>query len=297
MTRFFLLPTAVLGLALSARAAVPIPESTPPERQPAALREAAPPAAPVATTGETETTDEQKPAPKAPPPMPKEADFARLPNGDLRIGCVTLHRKERQISFPGKVVMDPSMAPRLELGGVIEVLIARTQFGRLYEAILGTDAQPSHVQVMLILLGLNNGARIPGGAVRQGDLVDIDIEWKKADGTTVLEPVENFLQDKRTKETMKRVGWVFTGTTVQHGVVGADAEGNVALTWSSGSTILDSPDPQADKTDIFVCNPKHPEPKEGTPVRIILTPRKAPAAPPPSAAIQPPPPSRNTPTP
>lgn len=274
MTKKLLLSATMAGLAFSALAAVPIPESTPPERQPGALKEAPAPAAPVAATGETETTEEQKPAPKTPPPMPKEADFARLPNGDIRIGSVTLHRKERRISFPGKVVMDPSMAPRLELGGVIEVLIARTQFGRLYEAILATDALPSHVQVMLILLGADNGPRLPDAQGRRGALVDIDVEWKKADGTVVTEPVENFLQDKRVKATMKRIGWVFTGTTVQHGVVGADAEGNVALTWSSGSTILDSPDPQAANTDLFVCNPQHPEPKEGTPVRIILTPRK-----------------------
>lgn len=221
-------------------------------------------------------TQPPRPPALAPPDLSKP-DFERLPNGDIRIGKVTLHRKERQISFPAKVVMVPSTAAQSERGGIIEVLVAGAN-GRLYEAVFGTDALPSHVQIMLILLGANNGGRIHHQQRPQGDLVDIDVEWKRADGTIAVEPIENFLQDTRTQKTMARIGWVFTGTNVQDGKACADTEGNVVLSWSCGNTILDSPEWQAAQKNLFIVNPGHAAPPLDTPVRIILTPRTKPQA-------------------
>ncbi len=230
---------------------------------------------------------------RTPPPAPKsavmpKADCERLPNGDVRIGQVTLHRKERQVSFPAKVVMVPSTAAQSERGGIIEVLVAGAN-GRQYEAVFGTEAVPSHVQVMLVLLGAANGGRVHHQQRPQGDLVDIDVEWKRADGTLVVEPIENFLEDKRTQKTMVRIGWVFTGTPVQDNKACADEEGNVVLSWSCGSTILDSPDMQAAQKNLFIVNPDHAVPGLNTPVRIILTPRarKAAAVAPPLPAAPP----------
>ena len=222
--------------------------------------------------------DAPKPAaPKSEPlPVPQKSDFERLANGDIRIGLVTLHRQARKLSFPGKIQLDATQMPTLEMAGVLEVLIA-TENGRLYESLLSSGAKPSHVQVMLILLGLNNGPRIRDAQGRQGDLVDIDVEWKRADGMLIEEPVENFLFDVRTKKHAVPAGWSFVGTTVQGGVVNADAEGNIALAWSVGGTILDTADPEGEKSGIFTLNPEHVNPPAGTPVRIIITPRAKPA--------------------
>jgi len=236
---------------------------------------------PAPKSAESEETPKAVPAKEEPLPAPKEADFERLANGDIRIGVVTLHRQARKLSFPGKIQLDASMSAGLELGGVLEVLIA-TDKGRLYESLLAAEAKPSHLQVMLILLGLNNGPRIPDAQGRQGDRVDIDVEWKRDDGTLIEEPIENFLFDTRSKKHATPVGWTFIGTTVQGGTVNADAEGNIALAWSVGGTILDTADPDGEKSGIFMLNPEHVKPKAGTPVRIIITPRAKTAAPAPA---------------
>ncbi len=288
---FFLL----LGCApfLPLTAAVPVPSSPPAKpvadaavTQPEILPTPPPVAAvvqnvtivepPASNTTEPEETPKPVRPKDEPLPAAKEADFERLANGDIRIGLVTLHRQARKLSFPGKIAHDATQSSTLELGGVLEVLIA-TDKGRLYESLLSSEAKPSHLQVMLILLGLNNGTRVPNAQGRQGDQVDIDVEWQREDGTLIEEPVENFLFDARTKKHTVPVGWTFVGTTVQGGVVNADIEGNIALAWSVGSTILDTADPDGEKSGIFMLNPEHVKPQAGTPVRIILTPRAKPA--------------------
>ncbi|MFA4945692.1 MAG: YdjY domain-containing protein, partial [Lentisphaeria bacterium] len=213
----------------------------------------APPPSPAAPT---------PPSAAASPDLPE-----RLPNGDIRLGGITLHRETREISFPAN----------LQLAfGTLEVLIARRPEGRLHETLLATDARPIHLQTLLILLGLTNGSRLAtGGSQPQGDLLDINVEWQKPDGTLVREPVENWVRDNRTNAPMKRLGWAFVGTTFTtyqdaDGTAvttpDADAEGNLVLTYSSGSTILDSPDPASDDDTLFTVNdgklpiPAHPPP-------------------------------------
>ncbi len=265
-----LLSAAIFCLTLPAFAAIPLTGDA------VDSPVTATPAAGIPATG-FEGPFAVKPAPKT-PPAPKESDFAHLPNGDIRLGCITLHRQDRRISFPATVVMAADTAAQSERGGIIDVLIAHSK-GRLYEAVFSTEAVPSQIQAMLILLGLNNGARLAKDGQKQGDLVDIDVEWMRKDGMTVVEPVENFLQDTRTKKSMARAGWVFTGTTVQEGMANADAEGNVVLSWSCGATILDTPDPAGERTNLFVVNPEHAQPPVKTPVRLIMTPHKKAAAP------------------
>ncbi len=198
-------------------------------------------------------------APAAKPEMPEA-----LPNGDIRLGGITLHRAARELSFPAKIQIAT---------GIVEVLIAKSPEGRLYESLLGTEVRPFHLQTLLILLGAKNGIRFSGREQPQGDLFDLDVQWRKKDGSTVREPVENWILNNNKKAPMTRVGWVFVGTTFQNGVPDADVEGNLVLTWSSGSTVLDMPVPEGDVENEFVINEQHPEPPVDTPVTVFVKPR------------------------
>lgn len=208
--------------------------------------------------------------PPAPAPADADSGLERLPNGDVRLGAITLHRERRQISFAASVAM---------AAGPAEVLIA-TPEGRLHESLLKADARPLHLQVLLYLLDQNNGLRVPvrERATRQGDLLDIDLEWTTADGKTVTAPVEHFIRDNRTGKPMARQGWVFVGTVVREGVPLADLEGNLVLLWSQGNTVLDCPDPQADDDTLFSVNDERKELPAGQAVRVLITPRPAAAA-------------------
>jgi hypothetical protein len=126
---------------------------------------------------------------------------------------------------------------------------------------------------MLYLLGMENGARIGGAAVRQGDLVDLDVEWTGADGVAHREPIESWITDGRTKGPMKRVGWVFVGSGIKNGQFLADVEGNICINYSVGSTILDIPDQAGGDDTVFTVSEQKKFPPKDAKVRVILTPR------------------------
>jgi hypothetical protein len=191
------------------------------------------------------------------------ARVRHLPNGDIEVGKLHLHRKERCVSFPATFVENVS---------VLEVLIA-TPEGRLHEALLSADVSPLQLQAMLYLLDVRNGARLGDGNVRQGDIVDLDVEWTGADGVPHREPIESWVVDSRTKLPMARIGWVFVGSGIKNGQFLADAEGNICLCYSIGSTILDIPDPAGADDTVFSLNEHKKLPPKTAKVRIILTPR------------------------
>ena len=207
-----------------------------------------------------------QPVPTGPTPPPAPVAIEKLANGDLRMGAVTLHRASRTLSFPASLT-------ETTYQDVYEVLIATGQ-GRLHESLLRTDAAPLHLQTMLLLLGANNGPRLADAKGHRGDLVDLDIEYTDATGKVVCRPVENWLWDQQADKLAARVGWVFVGTDIQNGTPLADAEGNLVVTYSVGSTILDTPDPQSREKSVLGWNPEQKEPGKGAAVRVILTPRR-----------------------
>jgi len=191
--------------------------------------------------------------------------WKRYPNGDLELGCIRLHRKEMTLSFPAQVNM---------VEGELEVLIA-SPTGRLHESLFRTEAVPLHLQTMLLLLGLRNGPRLPDAKGRQGDLVDIDVEWTDHDGRVHRDPIEEWIMDRRRHGPMRRIGWVFTGSAIQNGRFLPNIEGNLVLLFSSGETVLDIPDPESIDDTLFTVNSKRARAAgDDAKVRIIVIPRR-----------------------
>ncbi|MFA5203602.1 MAG: YdjY domain-containing protein [Lentisphaeria bacterium] len=197
-----------------------------------------------------------------PTPLPA---VEKLPNGDVRIGRVTVHPATREVSFPAVYNLKQ---------GILEAVVA-TPEGRLHESLLRTEARPIQLQTALILLGLRNGARLPGGPVAQGDLVDMDLEWRRPDGTLARAPVEQWIYDNGARKSSPRFGWVFTGVTFTNGVANAEIEGNLVINYSVGDTVLDLPDAAGADDTRFVVDSDRKELAVGTPVRVILKPRAA----------------------
>ena len=208
--------------------------------------------------------DLPKPQGSATPTNAALPKFERLANGDIRLGAVTLHRQTREISFPAKINLDT---------GPLDVLIA-TPVGRLYESLLGCSVNTLHLQTLLYLLDLKNGPRLPDAKGRQGDIVDIELEWRNAEGKLIREPVEKWICHNTTDEPVKRPGWVFVGSSVANGVFRAEAAGNLAIIYSCDDTVLDLPDPGAEQAWTFVVNPEKTKPGKDASVRVILIPRK-----------------------
>ncbi|HBC88642.1 MAG TPA: hypothetical protein DCZ94_16970 [Lentisphaeria bacterium] len=165
-----------------------------------------------------------------------------LPDQNIKIGDITILRREKEISFPGTVNMT---------SGDLEVLISMPH-GRVHESLLGSKVDPMKLQIALLLLGAENGTRTGGEKIKQGTVFNIDV---KPEGGKRI-PVENWLSNKQTSKPMDRLGWVFVGSSFSHDMLClAKEEGNIVNIWSFGNTILDNPASTGENDDFIVVNP------------------------------------------
>ena len=187
----------------------------------------------------------------------------RLPDGNLELNGAIVRIAARELALPCRFVLKE---------GALEVILGKPD-GRMHEALLCTEIAAVQVQTMLYLLGAENGFRLPGEKGRQGDLIDLFIEWKDAQGKLVREPVENWIVDTRTGKNLEPHGWVFVGSSVKNGAFQADAEGNVVINYSVGSTVLDSPDPGSDDDTIHIVDASKAQPPPETAIFLVMKPR------------------------
>lgn len=183
-----------------------------------------------------------------------------LPDQNIKLKNIIIHRREKEVSFPGRVNMTE---------GDLEVLIC-TPSGRTHESLLVSETNPFQLQLALYLLGAENGTRLSGREIPQGTLLNIDVQ---ADGKK-REPVENWLFNKRTSKCKVRNGWVFTGSSFTHdNQCLATEEGNLVNIWSFGNTILDNPSETGEEDDYFSVYTEN-MPECETPVTVFLYKRK-----------------------
>lgn len=188
-----------------------------------------------------------------------------LDNGDVELNGAILRRAERELLIPCNFVLQ---------SGPLEVIIAKPD-GRMHETLLSTKIPAVQIQMLLYLLGAENGYRLSEQNKKQGDIIDLYIEYKDAETAEITrEALENWIFDTRTNKTLERIGWVFVGSTVRNGIFQADAEGNVVINYSVGSTVLDSPDPQSLDDTIHTVNEIKKQPGEEQEVFVVFKPRK-----------------------
>ncbi|MFA6568169.1 MAG: YdjY domain-containing protein [Victivallales bacterium] len=180
-----------------------------------------------------------------------------LPDQNIKIGDITIYRRELEISFPGSVNMTD---------GDLEVLIAMPH-GRVHESLLVSGIDPFKLQLAILLIGAENGSRYGGEKIPQGTILNIDVQPK--DGRRV--PVEDWLSNKKTSKGMDRFGWVFVGSSFTHDMhCLAKEEGNIVNVWSFGNAILDNPASTGDQDDFIAVN-SGSVPEYATPVTVYLS--------------------------
>ena len=184
----------------------------------------------------------------------------RLADGNLELNGAILRNATRELALPCRFVLQE---------GALEVILGKPD-GRMHEALLCTEIPAVQVQAMLYLLNAENGFRLPSDKGRQGDLIDLFIEYKNPQGELEREPLENWIVDTRTGKNLIPQGWVFVGSTVRNGAFQADAEGNIVLNYSIGATVLDSPDPDSLDDSIHIVDAAKAQPPPKTAVFLIM---------------------------
>jgi len=201
----------------------------------------------------------QSQAPKAPPEAEKIGD-------DLyRVGKMTVDLKAKTATCSGKVNMQK---------GMVEYLAVAPQ-GKLHESVLNLEVRPLHLQVALILLGLEpkGGLRYQGDKqVPKGSPVDVFAAWER-NGKKVRVPATEMVWDIVKKKPMDPAPWIFSGSMVtkEQGFV-ADVELSLIATFRDPAAIVNNALPSGADDTVYKVNERI-TPPWGTPVTVTLTPR------------------------
>jgi hypothetical protein len=179
-----------------------------------------------------------------------------------RIGNVTIDRTTNEIQCPGWVNMN---------NGIVEYL-AVAPSGKTHESILVVDVRPMHLQLALLLLGLDYGQsiRFQGDSLApQGDSVYVSVSWRNDAGETITYEGSDLVLNMATDTVMKSTPWVFTGSLISEGGLMADAEGSLIATYSDPVAILNNPLPERMDDTYFAANHRVLPPRD-TKIRLTI---------------------------
>jgi len=188
-------------------------------------------------------------------------DIERLGEGRFRIGNILLDKTSETLRFPAAVNMQE---------GIVE-LVACSSAGKLHESVFLADIEPYHLQLALLLLGLEP----KGGVQYQGDPTtprgDHVLIWVERDGQR--RRVEDYVWDLPRQAPMERTSWVFTGSKFVEGQFGAQVTRTLITTYHDPYTILDNPLPTGGDDTVYEAN-KRVAPAVGTTVTLVIQPVK-----------------------
>lgn len=178
---------------------------------------------------------------------------------------------------------------KIELEGYIAAsnmpleLFVCAEGGKDYESVAVVKCRPQNIQLALILFGLREGKSPeyfgdPGRL--DGDFILIFIEWEK-DGKKVSYRAEDLIIDIRTKKTMPRAGWVFTGSKfvdeidydtqkpTGNKIYLANATKTIIATYHDPAAIIDNPTESGGLGNVYLPN-KDIIPERGTKIKVTI---------------------------
>jgi hypothetical protein len=175
--------------------------------------------------------------------------------------------KAKTLTCSGKVNMSK---------GVIEYFAVAPQ-GKLHESVLSLCVRPLHLQLGLILLGLEpkGGLRYQGDTqVPQGSPVEVFTSWRRG-GKPVRVHAEEMIWDVVKKRPMDRSAWVFSGSLVDKNGFVADRELSLIATYRDPAAIINNVLPTGSDDSLYKVNERI-VPHWDTPVTVTISPAATP---------------------
>jgi hypothetical protein len=202
-------------------------------------------------------------AEKSAPPGDTLPPVTKISDNVFRIGKLVVDGNTREVSLPGWVNMRE---------GVIE-LLACSPKGKTHESVLVFDVEPYHLQVALLLIGLEakGGLEYQGDPrTPEGDPIDIFVEWAdSASGERRSCRAEDLVYNVKDGEPMTHTHWIFAGSRVLDGVFAAQVDGSLVTTYHDPNTIIDNPLPTGSDDTYYEAN-RMVLPPPGTAVQVKI---------------------------
>jgi hypothetical protein len=201
---------------------------------------------------------------KPEPPAEKIGDHR------YRIGRVIVDTAARVAQVPCRVNMRR---------GVIEYLAVAAD-GKLHESVLKVEAEPLHVHVALMLLGLEPATRprfqgdpellppAPEGSAGAG--VEARVTWRQ-DGKQRSARLEEWAWDIPARRPMQPVAWRFTGVAPPGDGPTTAEQRSVVATYRDPDAVLNNPLPSGADDTVYKAN-ERVVPPVGTAVMLELRP-------------------------
>jgi hypothetical protein len=212
-----------------------------------------------------ETSGAAAPAETAPP-------IRKIDEHRYQVGTVVLDAQARTVRCRGEVNMNE--------GGPIE-LLACTERGKVHESVFILDLKPLDLQVALLLLDMQLGRNPaceyseddPDRLKEPGTQATLFVEWEAtgADGGPERrrERAERFLYNVEEGRPLGDVGWVFLGSQMVAGRLGAEVGGTLVSTYRDPLAILELAHPTVND-DIWYETNKELCPPIGTKVELVI---------------------------
>ncbi len=201
------------------------------------------------------------------PPLSAQArksipPIERVTDNLYRIGKVLVDTEARTVSCRGVVNMD---------SGAIEYLAVGSG-GKLHESLLRLDVRPIHLQIGLMLLGLEPKQRLKSQGdplTPQGTRVQIKVRWIDLSGRREESAAEKWIVVMPGERFMGEIPWVFTGSRILKSGFEADTSRSIAAVWHDPAAIIDNALKSGADNSCFVNS--HVVPKRGTTVEFIIS--------------------------
>lgn len=206
------------------------------------------PPLPVGVDVPAQATDETKPL------------VQRIEANLYRVGDVVVDTKERTVTFPAKVNLTQ---------GVLEVLIC-TEYGKTHESLLSTRANPLHLNVALLMLGLEGGRSVKyqGDPTKpEGSPLEIWFKVRGAEKERLIR-AEDWVYNTHAKRPMLRTHWVYVGSVLTPKGFMAEREGQIVTTFHDPFALIDNPLPGGGDDTVYVVHTEAVPPM-GTPVTVV----------------------------
>jgi hypothetical protein len=203
--------------------------------------------------------------PKGEPEKIEPPVIKKLGEGVFLVGNVTVNKPEEYVSVNGAINMDEGLVEYLACGPM----------GKLHESVLVLHAQPYHLQVALLLLGLKPGVkhldRQGGAGVPDGDPVRIWVSWRTKDQKEIRKRAEDLIFNIKEKKAMQRTHWIYTGSEIINGRFIAQIEQSIIATYHDPYAMFDHPLATGTDDTLYYVN-KQTVPPKGTPVTLFIEP-------------------------